>query len=666
MKFKNLLMATIGIAVSAAGALACGDDGEKPPTAPPSKAPFVGLSVENGNTALKWKADGKTYDVYSSPSRYGEYELKESGITDGEFTDGSRFNYYKVCEVNGGEIVKQYEISEEGELFGKNTFVLSPDDDADKVKAAIDGVYGGRAAEDKMGEFSEERTAFLLKSGTYNKKIELNVGYYMTYAGLGETPNDVTVSKLYCNNRKDIGNALCNFWRGAENFTVNSTVKTLWATSQSSSLRSVNINGDLDLSDPTGEGYASGGFLADCNVAGTVSSGQQQQWFSRNSKWKKWNGNMWNMCFAGIDGAPSGEYPAYKYTVEETTSMREKPFLTFDATNGSRIAVPAVRENAVGYSWSEDNISTRIEKYIPQSDIYFARADRDTAQTITDAYKTHSAVVLTPGVYYTESAVNVQGDGKLLYGMGLATVIPLDGNECLVTSGSDISVSGVLFDAGMTRSDTLVSIGKAGESSRDARLFDCYFRVGGFLEANTSAECSLKVYSDDSTLDNLWIWRADHGNNIGWSKNNGDTGAEIYGDNVTAYTLMAEHYKKHNVSWYGENGKIMFYQSEIAYDVPTQSVWRDKTKRGFSSLHVDDGVNVFTARGLGVYSNFHVSGIRLDSAITVPKKQGITIEHACTVALNRTQSIINIVNDVTVEPEANAGLLNRYLTKYRI
>lgn len=375
---------------------------------------------------------------------------------------------------------------------------------------------------------------------------------------------------------------------------------------------------------------------------------------------------MWNMCFAGVDGAPSGTYPESKYTVEETTSMREKPFLTFDADNGYRIAVPAVRKDAVGYSWSPENLPTRIEKYIEQSDIYFARADKDTAETISEAFETHSAVVLAPGVYFTHSAIEMKGNGKLLFGMGLATIAPMDGNACLVTTGSNISVSGVLFDAGMKDAETLVSIGEEGRESNDARLFDCYFRVGGYWDYKTSAQCSLKVYSDNSTLDNLWLWRADHGSYIGWSRNSGDTGAQIYGDNVTAYTLMAEHYKKHNVEWYGENGKILFYQSEIAYDVPNQSVWRDGSKRGFSSLHVDDGVNTFTARGLGVYSNFHTSGIRLDSAITVPDKAGITIEHACTVALNSKAGIVNIVNKTAVEPEEHAALLNSYLDKYII
>ena len=672
MKVKNALMTAIGVLGCCSMLFACGDpddSGKDPvtPVKPPQRNEFVTVSYDDGNTTLSWKANGKAYDVYRADTKYGDYTLVEEGVTDGEYVDNTRFSYYKVCEVSDGGTAKEYEVSEESSLFGKNVYIFSPDDDATKVASAISSVYNSRLNEDKTGEFSENRSAFLLKSGTYDRKVELNVGYYMTFSGLGNTPNDVTVGKLYCGDRMDIRNALCNFWRGAENFTVQATGTTMWATSQSASLRAVKVMGDLHLSDGSGgEGYASGGFLADCYVTGTVRSIQQQQWFSRNTKWTKWEGNMWNMCFAGIDGAPTGEYPEYKYTVEDTTSMREKPFLTFDETNGYRIAVPALRENAVGFSWSEANLSNRIEKYVEQSDIYFARSDYDTAATINEAFKTHTAVILTPGVYYVDESIEIDGDNKILMGMGLATVLPIEGNACLTTTGSHVTVAGILFDAGIERSDVLVSIGTSGKKGEDARLFDCYYRVGGFLEFDTAATCSLKIYSDNTVCDNMWLWRADHGNNIGWSKNAGDTGAEIYGDNVTAYTLMAEHYKKHNVAWYGNNGKVLFYQSEIAYDVPNQSVWKNGKANGYSSLHVDDGVDTFTARGLGVYNNFHENGITLDSAITVPDKAGITVEHACTVALNQKQNITYIVNETTVDRESGAALLNRYLPKYKV
>ena len=50
----------------------------------------------------------------------------------------------------------------------------------------------------------------------------------------------------------------------------------MWANSQAVSLRRVNSSDGIVLSD--GEGWSSGGFIADSKFAGTVSSGSQQQY----------------------------------------------------------------------------------------------------------------------------------------------------------------------------------------------------------------------------------------------------------------------------------------------------------------------------------------------------------------------------------------------------
>ena len=54
-------------------------------------------------------------------------------------------------------------------------------------------------------------------------------------------------------------NATCNFWRSAENFSINKYC--MWANSQAVSLRRVNSSDGIVLSD--GEGWSSGGFIAD-------------------------------------------------------------------------------------------------------------------------------------------------------------------------------------------------------------------------------------------------------------------------------------------------------------------------------------------------------------------------------------------------------------------
>jgi len=68
------------------------------------------------------------------------------------------------------------------------------------------------------------------------------------------------------------GGALTNFWRSAENLSI--TQKMMWAVSQGCSLRRILLNGNLQFyqynKGQLSPGYASGGFMADVEVLGTV------------------------------------------------------------------------------------------------------------------------------------------------------------------------------------------------------------------------------------------------------------------------------------------------------------------------------------------------------------------------------------------------------------
>lgn len=50
-------------------------------------------------------------------------------------------------------------------------------------------------------------------------------------------------------------------------------------------------------------------------------------------------------------------------------------------------------------------------------------------------------------------------------------------------------------------------------------------------------ETCLTINSSDVICDNFWVWRADHGKEVGWDKNTSKTGVIVNGDNVTAYAL---------------------------------------------------------------------------------------------------------------------------------
>ena len=98
-----------------------------------------------------------------------------------------------------------------------------------------------------------------------------------------------------------------------------------------------------------------------------------------------------------------------------------------------------------------------------------------------------------------------------------------------------------------------------------------FFRIGG--AAAGKATVSLEVNSDHTILDDIWAWRADHGNGVGWTVNTADTGVVVNGDDVTAYGLFVEHYQKTEVIWNGNGGRVIFFQNEMPYDPPSQAAW---------------------------------------------------------------------------------------------
>lgn len=82
--------------------------------------------------------------------------------------------------------------------------------------------------------------------------MDAQLGYYTSVAGLGLSPDDVTVNgAVRVEGQPQPGggdSALTNFWRSAENLSVNPTDGIAWwAVSQAAPLRRVHIRGRLFL-----------------------------------------------------------------------------------------------------------------------------------------------------------------------------------------------------------------------------------------------------------------------------------------------------------------------------------------------------------------------------------------------------------------------------------
>jgi len=497
--------------------------------------------------------------------------------------------------------------------FGKNVFVFDPAMDMKEIQLLIDTLFNRQSL--GKSEFNSNRYALLFKPGTYN--LDIQVGYYMQVLGLGISPEDVIINGAVRSNTKHHNSVLTNFWRAVENLTIvpakDSTV--VWGVSQASPMRRVHIKGNLQLFD---KGYASGGFLADSKIDGVVSSGPQQQWLSRNTEWNKWIGGNWNMMFIGVPQAPAENWPENPYTtIAKTPVLREKPYITSEKEQFI-VKVPQLEYNSSGATWTNPS---RTDKSVSLKDFYIVRAGKDNSESINNALKKGMNLLFTPGIYLLDKTIKVSHKGTIVMGLGFPSLMPVNGNPAIELSDVDgITVCGITIDAGPVKSESLFVAGEKGSSaSHEANptfLNDLFFRVGGPSEGS-AANCMI-INSKNVVIDHTWLWRADHGNGVGWYKNKCANGLIVNGDDVTIYGLFNEHFQEYQTLWNGNNGRVYFYQSEMPYDPPSVDEWKHNGTYGYASYKVSENVKTHEAWGIGIYNVFYDAPVIVDNAIETP------------------------------------------------
>ncbi|MFC3990372.1 discoidin domain-containing protein [Actinoplanes siamensis] len=535
--------------------------------------------------------------------------------------------------------------------FGPNVRIFEPNTPASTIQSAVDQAFNAQLRS-PTAQFGSQRHVFLFKPGTYGR-VWANVGFYTTVAGLGLNPDDVTINGAVNVdsgwNYGDESNATQNFWRSMENLSIVPEGGTnRWAVSQAAPMRRVHIKGNLTLApsnQDNGQGYSSGGYLADSVVDGVVSSGSQQQWYTRDSRIARWDGGVWNMVYSGVQGAPANAFPNPPHTTLATTPVtREKPYLYVDSAGLYRVFVPALRRNSAGASWPNAAGAS-----IPMREFYVAKPG-DSAARINAALAQGLNLFFTPGTYSLAETIRVTRPNTVVTGIGFPTLIPANGVEALNVADVDgVKVSGLTFDAGTTNSPTLMSVGRAGAHTDHAAnpisVQDVFFRVGSSVQGK--ATTTLAVHSDDTIVDHIWAWRADHGGApTGWTVNTGDTGLIVNGDDVLATGLFVEHYQKYEVIWNGNRGKTIFFQNEKPYDVPNQAAWIGPRGNGYAAYKVADTVTDHELWGGGSYAFFNVNpSVRADRAFEVPNRSGVRLRSILTVSLGDVGTITNVVND---------------------
>jgi len=533
--------------------------------------------------------------------------------------------------------------------FGPNVTVVDPSMRGDRIQATLDSAFKRQEA----SEFGSARIAFLFKPGHYD--VDAHVGFYTQISGLGLSPDDVVINGgVRADAKWRKGNATLNFWRVVENMAVvPAGGVNQWAVSQAAPMRRMHIRGDLVLDDG---GWSSGGFLADSKVDGQVRSGSQQQWLTRNSELGSWAGSNWNMVFVGTTNAPATSFPSPPYTtVDSTPVVREKPFLYVDARGEWKVFVPALRANARGTTWSAG--AARGESHSMREFVIVKPGD--AGASMNAALARGKNLIITPGIYHLRAPLHVTRARTIVLGLGLATLIADSGATALIVDDVDgATIAGLLIDAGSTESPLLMRVGAPGSPRRHARnptlLSDVFFRIGGAGVAK--AVTSLEINGNDVIADHMWLWRADHGKEVGWTSNTAATGLVVRGNDVTAYGLFVEHYQRDQVAWLGDGGRTYFFQNEMPYDVPSQAEWMDGATRGFSAYRVGANVTRHEAWGLGSYCFFNRNpSVVAEHAFAAPVAPGVRFHDMVTVSLGGGKgTIAHAINDEGAAATAGA------------
>ncbi|MEU6451545.1 coagulation factor 5/8 type domain-containing protein [Streptomyces sp. NPDC046979] len=541
--------------------------------------------------------------------------------------------------------------------LGPNVIVFDPS--TANIQGRLDEIF----RQQESAQFGTGRYALLFKPGTYNG-LNAQIGFYTSIAGLGLSPDDTTINgDVTVDAGWFDGNATQNFWRSAENLAlvpVNGTNR--WAVSQAAPFRRMHVRGGLNLA-PDGYGWASGGYIADSRIDGSVGPYSQQQWYTRDSSVGGWLNAVWNMVFSGVEGAPAQSFPDPPYTTLETTPVsREKPFLYLDG-DAYRVFLPEKRTGARGVSWGN---GTPRGTSLPLTQFYVAKPGVSAA-TLNQALAEGLHLLLTPGIYHLDGTVEVKRAGTVVLGLGYATLIPDNGVTALKVADVDgVRLAGFLIDAGPVNSSTLLEVGPAGasadHSANPTTVQDVFIRIGG--AGPGKATTSMVINSRHTIVDHTWVWRADHGEGVGWETNRADYGVVVNGDDVLATGLFVEHFNKYDVQWNGQRGRTIFFQNEKAYDAPDQAAVQNGSVKGYAAYKVGDQVTEHEGWGLGSYCYYNVNpSIVQHHGFAAPNRSGVRFHGLLVVSLGGNGQYECVIND-TGSPTSGTSTVPSTVVQY--
>ena len=292
------------------------------------------------------------------------------------------------------------------------------------------------------------------------------------------------------------------------------------------------------------------------------------------------------MVFVGDTGVPGQSFPNPPYTTVTTTpTVARSRTCTSTPPATTTCSCPRTGRNSPGTSWAE----RQHAGHLAADQLVLPGARRATrAATINAALAAGQDLIFTPGVYQTSTA---RSTSPTRTPWCSASAWPrwsptAAAGDLQTADVNGIRIGGLIVDAGTTNSlgahaGRPVRLERQPRDRPDRAVRRLLPHRRRRRPARRRRRCM--VNSANVIGDDLWLWRADHGNGgtVGWTTNTAANGLVVNGANVTMYGLAVEHYQQYQVAVERQRRPDYFYQSEMPYDPPNQSSWMDGSADGY-------------------------------------------------------------------------------------
>jgi hypothetical protein len=572
--------------------------------------------------------------------------------------------------------------------FGANVTIFSPSMSVASINAALNASppTGGGKRQFFFLPGTYGDPSVTPATATTNNVIQAQVAPGTVVAGLGRSPCDVVI-----NGALSINNGFLAI-RDSQmsNLTINPIQANvpadgmLWYTSQTATLRRVNILGNLYVSpvtqtpgacenpcNPVTQGFqinvipgVANGFAITSSVItgnvingdglnrpGTEGNGGNSDIYFQQDDIGGYSGFGSDMVFNGTLGASPDDFgpgsispyaaPGDITNVARTRVIREAPWVYYDGRQ-FKVFRPSAQFNVRGPNWSTAG-SQGVS--LPLGSFYLATvAAGDNAETMNAALARGKNLLLGPGTYVQDAPVTLTRPDKVVMGLG-DPILRADNSSTLVVKDSapgtvlsKFNADGRAFDASDLGpfADNQVVIGDAphGAGSRtDPTALNDVSSVSGSTNAF--------LLNQDYTILNQGEIQTNNNSGDGytttnWTASSGNSGAMVNGNHVTWQGIWLEHFKKTEITWNGEYGNVTFLENErpltVPYDNPGEigvqpHVWKMSADfDGYPALAVTPTVHHFRLDGFQSWSRLgNGCYCNVTSAITTPVKKGVTL-----------------------------------------